>query len=99
MNPLSIEELLQQQADRLDAVATRQMEDLELVLAGHRFKLAEIALKQSPAPFVREVFAELRRGFEETAKLEAGTVDAEEANSLLRIMKRVEKGFMETGKL
>ncbi|AIR07146.1 hypothetical protein JT31_21785 [Cedecea neteri] len=99
MNNLSIEALLQHQADQLAAVADRQMKDLELILAGHRFKMAEIALQQSPAPFVREVFEALRRGFEDTAKLEAGTVDAEEASSLLRIMKRIEKEFMETGKL
>lgn len=55
-----IDALLEQQADQMTSVLKSHAAHIESMLAQHRFQVAQLALHNSPEPFVREVFNHLR---------------------------------------
>ena len=90
-----IDVLLQQQADQMTAVLKSHASHIESMLAQHRFQVAQLALHNSPDPFVREVFNHLRDRLVQVTINEAGLADAEDARYLLRILDRMELSALE----
>lgn len=87
--------LLDKQVDAFTSIEKAHAKHIEEVLANHRFQIAQLMLHESPEPFVRVVFEHLRNGLRQTAQAEGGTVDAEDARCLLRILDRMELTALE----
>ncbi|QLN81854.1 hypothetical protein [Klebsiella grimontii] len=90
-----IDVLLEQQVDQMTAVLKSHASHIESMLAQHRFQVAQLALHNSPEPFVREVFNHLRNRLVQVTINEAGLADAEDARYLLRILDRMELSALE----
>ncbi|AUV95461.1 hypothetical protein HV192_30190 (plasmid) [Klebsiella oxytoca] len=90
-----IDVLLEQQAEQMTAVLKSHASHIESMLAKHRFQVAQLALHNSPEPFVREVFNHLRDRLVQVTINEAGLADAEDARYLLRILDRMELSALE----
>lgn len=83
--------LLNKQSEALAATINGNTVCIERLLANHRHQVAELLLRESPEPFVREVFARLRRSLQAVVISEPGTADAGDARCLLHIIDRMEK--------
>jgi tRNA splicing ligase len=90
-----IDVLLEQQAYQMTAVLKSHASHIESMLAQHRFQVVQLALHNSPEPFVREVFNRLRDRLVQVTINEAGLADAEDARYLLRILDRMELSALE----
>lgn len=90
-----IDALLEQQVGQVTAVLKSHAAHIESMLAQHRFQVAQLALHNSPEPFVREVFNHLRDRLVQVTINEAGLADADDARYLLRILDRMELSALE----
>lgn len=83
--------LLDRQSSSLASIISGNAVHIERLLSHHRCQVAELLLRESPEPFVREVFDRLRNSLRAVVISESGCADAEDARCLLRIIDRMEK--------
>lgn len=83
--------LLDKQSSALASMFNGNAVHVERLLSHHRCQVAGLLLRESPEPFVREVFDRLRNNLQAVVTSEPGSADAEDARCLLRIINRMEK--------
>lgn len=83
--------LLDRQSSSLSSIISGNAVHIERLLSHHRCQVAELLLRESPEPFVREIFDRLRNNLQAVITSEPGSADAEDARCLLRIINRMEK--------